>query len=97
MVSLTATVDNGRGIVTIADVVPEHFELKHGNNFHVLWKGKANIDSEISYEVRCTRRGMYELGPVKIEALHHSWLEQTAFESGIDNNGIDCQAQASEP
>ncbi len=31
---------------------------------------------------------MYELGPVKIEALHHSWFEQTALESGMSNREL---------
>jgi uncharacterized protein (DUF58 family) len=74
--------DAGSGIVTVADSLPEHFELVSGNNFHVFWNdGKSQI-MPWSYEIRCTRRGTYDIGPSKVESFQPSWLGHTAFVSG---------------
>ena len=37
-VSLSLDVGGGAGIVTVADALPEHFQLSDGNNFHVYWR-----------------------------------------------------------
>jgi uncharacterized protein (DUF58 family) len=66
----------GVGLISIADKLPEHFELTDGNNFHVFWKGPGPLKAGFSYEVRCTKRGLYEIGPAAVESQHHSWLEQ---------------------
>jgi uncharacterized protein (DUF58 family) len=82
-VPMTIAAGSGAGIVTVADSLPEHFELVSGNNFHIFWND--GLPGDFSYEVKCTRRGTYHVGPTQIECIHHSWMEQTAFEatSGI--------------
>jgi uncharacterized protein (DUF58 family) len=74
--TLDAEATTGVGLISIADKLPEHFELMDGNNFHVFWKGPGPLKAGFSYEVRCTKRGLYEIGPAGVESQHHSWLEQ---------------------
>jgi uncharacterized protein (DUF58 family) len=69
-------VGGGVGPVVFADRVPEVFELTGGSNFSVIWKGFRPARGRLSYRVRCTRRGVYEL-PLGWEARHPLRLRQT--------------------
>jgi uncharacterized protein (DUF58 family) len=80
-VSLTLAIRGGAGVVTVADALPEHFELAEGNNFHVYWHDGGNIPAQLRYKVRCTRRGIYDLGPAHVECFRNSWLGHSAFDS----------------
>ncbi len=80
-VSLSLDVGGGAGIVTVADALPEHFQLSDGNNFHVYWHDGSNALPGLSYKVKCTRRGVYDLGPAQIECFQNSWMGHTAFDS----------------
>ena len=70
-------VDRGIGLVTIADILPDHFALTEGNNFKVFWKGGERLVKDFEYEVKCTRRGIYQIGNSQSETMHFSSLEQT--------------------
>ena len=83
-VAVTLTSAGGAGIVTVADSLPEHFELAEGNNFHVYWYDGRNMPVPLSYKVRCTRRGVYDLGPAKVECFQNAWMGYRAFDSGED-------------
>lgn len=80
-VSLALEVGGGAGIVTVADALPEHFELAEGNNFHVYWHDGSNELPGLSYKIKCTRRGVYDLGPAQIECFQNSWMGHMAFDS----------------
>jgi uncharacterized protein (DUF58 family) len=80
-VSVDLTSAGGPGIVTVADSLPEHFQLTEGNNFHVYWQDGRNLPVQLSYAVRCTRRGIYDLGPAHVECFQSSWLSHRAFDS----------------
>jgi uncharacterized protein (DUF58 family) len=80
-VSIVLTSAGGAGIVTVADSLPEHFELAEGNNFHVYWQDGRNLPVQLSYTVRCTWRGIYDLGPAHIECFQNSWTGHRAFDS----------------
>jgi uncharacterized protein (DUF58 family) len=70
----------GIGIITVADTLPEHFELKGGNNFHVFWKGFRKLSKTLNYKVKCTKRGIYHIGPTCVESRHFSGLRQTRID-----------------
>jgi uncharacterized protein (DUF58 family) len=70
-------VTSGVGIVTVGDKLPEHFQLVEGNNFRVFWKGMQPLSVQFRYRVKCTRRGVYSLGPLKYECRHFSTFRQT--------------------
>jgi len=78
-VSVTINTDNGVGIIAIADSLPEHLGLTSGNNFHVYWNDEKSLPIRLSYDIKCTKRGIYNVGPASVECFHHSWMEQTAF------------------
>jgi uncharacterized protein (DUF58 family) len=78
-VSVTINTDNGAGIIAIADSLPEHLGLASGNNFHVYWNDGKSLPIRLSYDIKCTKRGIYNVGPAYIECFHHSWMEQAAF------------------
>ena len=83
------TVEEGRGIVTVADKLPEHFELEsdeedYHKNFRVFWKGKGTLSGDISYRVKLTRRGNYDIGPPIYESLHTANLKQVEVGFGSD-------------
>jgi uncharacterized protein (DUF58 family) len=80
-VSIVLTSAGGAGIITVADSLPEHFELAEGNNFHVYWQDGRNLPVQLSYAVRCTRRGIYDLGPAHVECFRNSWTGHRAFDS----------------
>jgi uncharacterized protein (DUF58 family) len=70
----------GIGIITVSDPLPEHFELKEGNNFHVFWKGPHKLSENVNYKVKCGKRGIYGIGPIHIESRHFSGLRQTRID-----------------
>lgn len=72
-------VGQGVGLVTVRDELPQHFSLASGNNLQVFWKGTVPLDVDFAYELRCTKRGLYEIGKAKFELLHFSGLTQTSF------------------
>jgi len=76
-ISLRVEVPDGVGLVTVADTPPRHFELVEGNNFKVLWKGFKKKSVNISYKVKCTKRGVYQLSPINWESVHPLLLKQT--------------------
>jgi uncharacterized protein (DUF58 family) len=80
-VSMALDVCGGAGIVTVADALPEHFELAEGNNFHVYWHDGSSVLPELSYKAKCTRRGVYDLGPAHVECFQSSWLGHETFDS----------------
>jgi len=79
-VKITAT--KGLGIITVADTLPEHFELVEGSNFRVFWKGFGKLSEEMHYRVKCTKRGVYAVGPAKCECRHVSSFMQTKMSVG---------------
>ncbi len=81
-VSITADLGRGSGIVTVADRLPEHFVLNDGNNFHVFWSDGKSQPVTLSYAVRCTRRGAYDIGPAHVERFYSSWMGRTPTEAG---------------
>ncbi len=81
-ISITMEMGRGSGIVTIADRLPEHFVLDDGNNFHVFWNDGKSLPLTLSYAVRCTRRGAYDIGPSHVECFHGSWMGRTPIEAG---------------
>ncbi len=70
----------GVGIITVADTLPEHFKLEEGNNFHVFWKGFGKLSKTLNYKVKCTKRGIYHIGPIRVESRHFSGLRQTRID-----------------
>ena len=70
----------GIGIITIADTLPEPFELKEGNNFYVFWKGFGKLSKKLNYKVKCTKRGIHIIGPIRVESRHFSGLRQTKID-----------------
>ncbi len=75
-ISTTIEPDGGTGIYTVSDALPDHLGLAGGNNFHVLWNNGRKTPVTITYEVDCTKRGIYTIGPTHAEFFHNSWLEQ---------------------
>jgi len=76
-ISFQVEVPDGVGLVTVADTPPQYFELVEGNNFRVLWKGLKRKVVDVSYKVKCTKRGIYSLSPIKWETRHPFFLKQT--------------------
>jgi uncharacterized protein (DUF58 family) len=80
-VSSHLRVGQGVGLVTVRDELPQHFALASGNNLQVFWKGTAPLEADFKYDLRCTKRGLYDIGKAKFELLHFSGLTQTSFVS----------------
>jgi uncharacterized protein (DUF58 family) len=87
-ISVKITADKGVGIITATDPLPEHFEIVEGNNFRVLWKGFGKLSEELHYRVRCTKRGIYRVGPTKYECRHISSLRQTEISVGQETTEL---------
>lgn len=75
-ISTTIEPDGGTGIYMVSDPLPDHLGLADGNNFHVFWNNGRKDPVTISYEVDCSKRGIYTIGPTHVELFHNSWLEQ---------------------
>jgi uncharacterized protein (DUF58 family) len=67
-------VGGGVGILVLGEVLPEHMRLSAGSDLCVLWKGVAPLRVETTYALECTRRGYYDVGPARLEAVHFSGL-----------------------
>jgi len=76
-VSVKVTADKGVGLISIADFLPEHFDLSEGNNFRVFWKGSEQLSEELRYSAKCTMRGIYKIGPCSCECRHVLGFKQT--------------------
>ncbi len=72
-------VGEGVGLVICTDSLPSLFSLEEGSNLHVLFKGLKPLDQELSYDMRCTKRGAYRIGRARTETMHFSGLQQTKF------------------
>jgi len=77
----TVQVEKGVGIVTVEDPLPEHFELVEGDNFRVFWKGFRSLSDTFQYSIKCTKRGVYRIGPSNYECRHFSGFKQTKVNS----------------
>ena len=89
-------VEDGVGIVTVADKLPEYFKLvlneenmldSDGDackNIRVFWKGTGMLSEDLSYRVKLTRRGIYEIEPPTYESLHAANLRQVEVGLGSD-------------
>lgn len=60
----------GTGFVIVKDIVPKHFELVEGSNVRALFKGLKPLETTITYSVKCSLKGIYEVPPTEIEAIH---------------------------
>jgi uncharacterized protein (DUF58 family) len=67
-------VGEGVGIVILGEVLPQHMKLSAGSDLSVFWKGPAPLRVQTTYDLECTRRGFYEVGPARLESLHFSGL-----------------------
>jgi uncharacterized protein (DUF58 family) len=67
-------VAHGAGIVVIGDTLPQHMRLSKGSDLRVMWKGRGPLRREVVFDLECTKRGYYELGPVRVELVHFSGL-----------------------
>ncbi len=76
-------VEEGVGLVVCADSLPSLFSLEEGSSLHVLFKGSDPLDQELSYDMRCTKRGAYRIGRARTESHHFSGLRQTEFLSTL--------------
>jgi uncharacterized protein (DUF58 family) len=83
-ISVKIKADKGFGIITVTDPLPDHFEIVEGSNFRVFWKGFGRLSEELHYRVRCTKRGIYHVGPTKYECRHISSFKQTEISVGQD-------------
>lgn len=83
-ISLEFEVSDGIGLITVADTLPQYFKLVKENNFRALWKGLKRKKQTISYKIKCTKRGIYSLGPLKWEARHPLLLKQTTINVNED-------------
>ncbi len=80
-VSVNISTDNGVGIIAVADPLPEHLVLAGGNNFHIYWNDGKGLPVRSSYDIKCAKRGIYNIGPAYVECFHHSWMEQAILQS----------------
>jgi uncharacterized protein (DUF58 family) len=67
-------VEEGVGIVILGEALPVHMRLSNGSDLAVFWKGTAPLRVRTTYDLECTRRGYYEVGPARLESLHFSGL-----------------------
>lgn len=75
-VSMSINTNSGTGIYTVFDTLPDHVSLAKGNNLHVYWNDGRKRPIELSYDVDCTKRGIYTLGPAHVECFHNSGIER---------------------
>jgi uncharacterized protein (DUF58 family) len=71
------TVGKGVGLVTLGQNLPPHFSLIEGNNVQAYWINKPGETIELRYKIKCTRRGVYQLGGLNWEARHPLQLKPT--------------------
>ena len=78
-ITIHIEVSKGIGIVSIIDELPPVFSLEKGSNFRILWKGFGKKTYSFVYKVRCTKRGVYKITPVKWESIHVLGLRGTVI------------------
>lgn len=70
-------IKDGIGVVVLTQQLPASFELIEGSNVRMTWKGFKQKSVLLSYRVRCSKRGSYNLHPVQWESRHLGGLTQT--------------------
>lgn len=85
-ISWSVTMSRGLGIISLFQELPQSFTLVEGNNLRVLWKGWGPRTVLLSCKVRCAKRGIYTLPPLKWEARHVFGLSQTR--QGVLGEGV---------
>ena len=60
----------GVAILTLADTLPDEFELVDGNNLRVAWVWRGRRSLTLSYRFRCSKRGRYSIEPTSVEMKH---------------------------
>lgn len=60
----------GLAVLTLADILPNEFELVEGNNLRVAWTWWGTRSLTFSYLVRCSKRGRYVLEPTSVDVNH---------------------------
>ena len=75
------SVRGGMGHVLVGETLPPEFELVEGSNVRLLWKGAGDLDTELSYTVRCTRRGVYAFDELRWESGHSLGMTSTELGS----------------
>lgn len=60
----------GPAILSLADALPEEFELVEGNNLRVAWVWWGRRFLTLSYRVRCAKRGRYSIKPTSVDMKH---------------------------
>jgi uncharacterized protein (DUF58 family) len=83
-ISSDLSVQDGVGIVTVGDTLPEHFRIAQGNNFRVFWKSAAPLRVPMQYCVECTKRGVYAIGNSKLESINLAGMEENVIVPGND-------------
>jgi uncharacterized protein (DUF58 family) len=82
-------IGGGLGYISIGEVLPPFFELTEGSNFKVIWKGIGDYDDTHSYQIRCTKRGVYFLETCNWEKNHPLNLRTaTLGEASVDQTLI---------
>ena len=71
----------GLGPILVGETLPPEFELVEGSNIRLLWKGLRDLNSELSYKIRCTRRGVYAFDELDWESGHSLGLTSTELGS----------------
>jgi uncharacterized protein (DUF58 family) len=69
-VKYTIAISRGLGSLTVHQEIPPFFVLVNGNNLRVFWKSWHPRSCEVSFRIRCTKRGVYPIPPLKYEANH---------------------------
>ncbi|OPY32592.1 MAG: hypothetical protein A4E32_01174 [Methanomassiliicoccales archaeon PtaU1.Bin124] len=69
-------VGEGTGMVTCHEQLPRHFQLVEGSNFHVFFKEDGAVQRSFSYKVKCTKRGVYQIGAHTLESYNALGLEE---------------------
>jgi uncharacterized protein (DUF58 family) len=67
----------GSGNVTLGGDIPPHFELLEGNNIQTFWVDRKNSVIQMSYKIKCTKRGVYQIRAPRWEICHSLGLEPT--------------------
>jgi len=73
-IKVSVRVPAGRGLVEVAQPLPDAVELVEGSNVHVLPLGKEARIEEIRFRVRAVKRGRHEVKPLALEAVSASGL-----------------------
>jgi len=73
----TVVFKSGSGNVTLGGEIPSHFELLEGNNIQTFWIDQKNHELQMSYKIKCTKRGVYQIRAPHWEICHPLGLEPT--------------------